>query len=370
MKDNRAIIAVLQTALLERFGDEVDLIFQYGSHLRGTAHKYSDVDISWVPVHDGTWGNITVMVDETLFDLYPIHWAKLERMADFYDVSATVLLHNRILYQRSEAAADRFAALTARLRSLQAPEARLEMVRRAQEIFQSTGYDYYLLRRHNTSDDVVGCLRQAQSLLRTVLHSVAVCNQMPVDTRKLAQVLALPRLPAGFDEHVNHVVAAMTPAAVLAATSALLDATHLFLLEMQREFLREEAAWPTVFDAAYPELKRDLQAILQACEQEDTFAAKNAVFSLLHEMSRAIAQAESGFVATGFNGLRDYERDLTALGFPALTPHLLAQDFAELYRQSLAFDVRLKTFLMERAVKLNNFASLEELQQFLALPAE
>lgn len=370
MKDSQAIIATLQQALLARYGDEVDLIFQYGSHLRGTAHKYSDVDISWTPVHAETWGNITVMVDDTLVDLYPIHWAKLERMADFCDVSATVLLHNRILYQRSEAAADRLAALTARLRSLQMEEAKPKMVRRAQEIFQRTGYDYYLLCQHSSSEDIAGCLYQAQSILRTVLHSVAVCNQMPVDTRKLAQVLALPRLPAGFDEYVNRVVAAMTPAAVLAATSALLDATHVFLLEMQREFLREEATWPAVFDAAYPELKRDLQAILQACEQENPFAAKNAVLSLLHEMSRAIAQAESGFVATSFNGLRDYECDLMVLGFPALTPHLLAQDYAELYRQSLAFDVRLKTFLTERAVKLNNFASLEELQQFLALPAE
>ena len=35
-------------------------------------------DSSWVPAHDDTWGSITVMVDETLFDLYPMHWAHLE----------------------------------------------------------------------------------------------------------------------------------------------------------------------------------------------------------------------------------------------------------------------------------------------------
>jgi hypothetical protein len=365
MNDNQAIIDVLQAALLQRFGDEVDLIFQYGSHLRGTAHKYSDVDISWTPVHAGTWGSITVMVNATLFDLYPIHWAKLEQMADFRDVSATVLLHNRILYQRTAAAADRFAALTARLHALQKPEAKPELVRRALELFQSAGYDYYLLRQCATSDDVVGCLRQAQAILRTVLHSVAVCNQAPVDTRKLAQVLALPRLPQAFGAHVNRVVAAMTPADVLAATDALLDATHTLLLEMQRAYLREAATWPAVFDAAYPELKRDLQAIMQACEQADMFAAKNAVLSLLHELSRGIAQVESGFVTTSFNSLRNYEQDLTALGFPALTPRLVAGDFTGLHEQCLAFDARLQAFLTERAVKLNNFASEEALRRFL-----
>lgn len=366
MQDHQAIITALQDALLQRFGDEVDLIFQYGSHLRGTAHKYSDVDVSWTPVHADTWGSITVMVDATLFDLYPIHWAKLEQMAEFRDVSATVLLHNRILYQRSEAAATRFAALAARLHALQRPEAGPELVRRALELFQHTGYDDYLLRRCAAAGDPLGCLRQAQAILRTVLHSVAVCNQAPVDTRKLAQVLALPRLPQAFGAHVNRVVAAMTPADVLAATDALLDATHTFLLAMQRAYLYEVATWPAVLDAAYPELKRDLQAIMQACEQADMFAAKNAVISLLHELSRGIAQVESGFVATSFNALGDYEQDLTALGFPALTPLLVAGDFTGLHEQCLVFDVRLQAFLKERAVKLNNFASEAELRRFLA----
>lgn len=370
MKDNQTIVVALQEALLQRFGDQVDLIFQYGSHLRGTAHKYSDVDVSWVPVHAKTWGSITVMVDETLFDLYPIHWAKLEQMADFRDVSATVLLHNRILYQRNQAAADRFAALTTRLRALQQPEAKPQMVRRALELFQGVGYDYYLLRRSAALDDEIGCLRQSQAILRAVLHCVAVCNQAPVDTRKLAQVLALPQLPQGFGEHVNRVVAAMTPQTALTAIDALLDTTYLFLLERQRQHLNEGAMWPAVFDAAYPELKRDLQAVMQACEQQDVFAAKNALFSLLHEMSLGIAQVERGFAATSFNGLCDYEQDLTALGFPALTPLLVAGDFAGLHRQCLAFDVRLKAFLTERAVKLNDFASLEELWGFLTPPTE
>jgi hypothetical protein len=368
MKDNQAIITALQDALLQRFGDEVDLIFQYGSHIRGTAHQYSDVDVSWVPVHADAWGNITVMVDDTLFDLYPIHWAKLEQMADFRDVSSTVLLHNRILYQRSQAAADRFGALTERLRAHLQPEARPQMVRQALERFQDIGYDYYLLRRHVALDDPIGCLRQAQAILRTVLHCVAVSNQAPVDTRKLAQVLALPQLPEGFGEHVHRVVAALTPQAALTAVDALLGATHPFLLELQRRRLNQDATWPALFDAAYPELKRDLQAVMQACEQQDLFAAKNALFSLLHELSRGIAQVESGFVATSFNGLRDYEQDLTALGFPALAPLLLAGDFAELHRQCLIFDVQLKALLMERAVKLNNFASLEELKRSLLLP--
>ena len=365
MPDVRQVIDTLQSALLSRYGDEVDLIFQYGSHLKGTTHKYSDVDLSWVPVHADTWGSITVMVEETLFDLYPMHWTHLERMANCLDVSSTVLLSSRILYQRTDAAGERFAALAARLRTMQEPAARPTMVRRALEIFQSTGYDYYLLREQTAAGQVAGTLNTAQAILRTVLHCLAVSNQACIDTRKIAQVLALPRLPDDFASTVDRVVTAMAPQAVLDAVDALLATTRALLLAEQRAVLRGEASYAEVFAAGYPELKRDLQAILLACEQADLFAAKGAVLSLLHEMSRGIAQVVTGVEATRFNALSDYEQELTALGFPALLAPLMEGDFDTLARRCHHFDERLQAFLRENGVGLNNFATLDELQHFL-----
>jgi hypothetical protein len=124
MDDPRQIAAAMKDALLRKLGDEIDLIFEYGSYLRGATHKYSDFDISYVPVHEATHESITVLVGDKLFDLYPIRWSTLEQMAEFRNVSATVLLSSRIVYQRTEAAAGRFETLAARLRLLQQPEAR------------------------------------------------------------------------------------------------------------------------------------------------------------------------------------------------------------------------------------------------------
>lgn len=87
-------------------------------------------------------------------------------------------------------------------------------------------------------------------------------------------------------------------------------------------------------------------------------------------MSHGIAQVEHGFAETRFNGLSDYEHDLTAPGILALMPPLLSRDFGELHRRYLAFDTRLKAFLTERAVRLNDFVSVEELRGFLAQPTE
>ena len=86
-----------------------------------------------------------------------------------------------------------------------------------------------------------------------------VCNQASIDTRKLDQVLALPKLPVGFANTVNWVTNATDPDELLPACETLLDTTRNLLLSEQQEVLRSETTFPTVFDAAYPELRGDLQ---------------------------------------------------------------------------------------------------------------
>lgn len=366
MNDAQPIIDALTKALLRRLGDEVDLIFLYGSQLTGATHHYSDVDLSYTPVHEDTRESITVLVGETLFDLYPMHWSKLERMAQFREASASVLLNHRVIYSQTEAAAQRMEALAEQLRLLQEPAARPEMIRRALEIFQSAGHDYYLLAEQAAAGHVAGCLKQAQAILKTVFHCLAVTNQACIDTRKLERVLVLPKLPADFAETVQHVLDSMEPVELLAAVDALLHTTRGLLLAEQRQCLRHETTFPAAFDAAYPELKRDLQGVMLACERQDVFALRTSLFSLLHEMSLGIAQVVTGVEYTRFNGLADYEQDLAALGFPALLPHVESRDFTELQQQCLAFDQRLKQFLARCSVQLNAFATLDELQDFLA----
>jgi hypothetical protein len=241
------------------------------------------------------------------------------------------------------------------------------MVQRAMEIFQSTGYEFYLLGLQADIHHWAGCLKQAHSIFTTVLHCLAVCNQSCIDTRKLDQVLALPALPAGFAETAHRMILALEPEEVLSATVTLLQTTRDFLLAEQQQFLCSKTDFPTVFDSGYPELRRDLQAVMLACEQRDLFLLKGALVSLLHEVSHGVAKVTTGISYFGFNGLSEYEQNLVHLGFPALLPYLSAADFDGLYQQCLAFDTRLREFLMEREVPLNSFATLDELQDYLSL---
>jgi hypothetical protein len=361
--DIARITDVLKNALLRELGDEVELIFCYGSYLKGTAHKYSDLDISYVPARESTWKSITVLVDDTMIDLYPIHWSRLERMAQFDDQSCTVLLENQLVYQRSEEVAQRFRALPEKLRALQEPDALPAMLEKAQQIFQKTGYSHYLLCEQAAKNHQLSCLHHARQILQAVLHSLTVCNQACIDTRKMDQVLALPRLPVGFADAVTSITTSCDVEVLLSASETLLRATRDLLLSEQRRVQRSEATFAAVFDSAYPELKGDLQHLVLACERRDMFNFN--LMSIYHELMIHIARAFTGVEYSSFNSLAEYEQDLVALGFPDLLSYVLAEDFAGLQQQCEAFDQHLKTFLCERSVALNSFATLDELEVFL-----
>ena len=359
------IIEVLKDALLRKSGDEVDLIFQYGSHLKGTTHQYSDVDISYVPVHESTWESITVMVGETMVDLYPIHWSQLDQMAEFKDLSSKVLLESRIVYQRTEESAERFRGLAARLQILQKPEARPEMIRKAQEIFQETGYACYLLRQQAEAGQWLSCCQQAQNILRTVLHCLAVLNQSCIDTRKMTQVMALPMLPAGFTETVERITNSFDPDELVLACEKLLNTTRDLVLAEQRQVLCHETTFPEAFNNAYPELRGDLQHVMLACERMDMFSLKTSLISLYQELSRGITQVFAGIEYSDFNALSEYEQNLVALGFPALLPDLISGDFDRIHQQCLVFGEYLKKYLADQSVELNTYQTLNELRSAL-----
>jgi hypothetical protein len=286
-------------------------------------------------------------------------------MANFDNLSSTVLLNYQIVYQRSEAAAARMQALSDRLHALQQPDARPAMLSRAQEIFQRTGYSYYLLRQQAVDGLLLACLQHAQHILVTVLHCLAVYNQSCIDTRKMDQVLALPKLPVKFADTVDRIVQTQDPDELLAACEMLLHTTRDLLLAEQRQIQRSETTFPAVFHAGYPELKGALQHVMLACERQDMFALKGPLLSLYHELALGMAHVFTGIRYTGFNSLSEYEQDLVALGFPALLPSVMAGDFTELHRQCRVFDQHLQKFLTEHEVQLNTFATVDELQEYL-----
>ncbi|MCB2155442.1 hypothetical protein KQI84_11185 [bacterium] len=357
---------IMKDALLRELGDEVDLIFQYGSQIRGNTHAYSDVDVSFVPKSNDTWHNITVLVDGTLIDLYPIHWSRLEHLANYGHVSCSIIHRSKIVYQRTPEVAARFEALKEKLNDRLKPEARKDTLNQAEEIFQKSCYEYYLLKQLEDTDRRLAIHHHARHIMDDMLHCIGVCNQQVVDTRRLEDVRALSRLPDGFSEIVDRLIQEIEPRQIVAECEELMRATRSFLLAEHAEVHRSKKTMSEVFDSAYPELKADLQHVMLACERGDRFAMR--LTSPIYEVLVHMVEAQSDVWHSDFHSLAEYEKDLTTLGFPDLLARLEADGLDGLREACEAFDLRLRDFLQENGADLKEYATLDELEAALATP--
>lgn len=348
--------------LVARLGDEVELVFRYGSFVRGDGHRWSDVDMSYVPRDPSRGDSITVLVDDILYDLYPLHWETLARMAEWDDWRATILHDYEIVYEADARAAERFHRLAERHAELERPEARPAMVAKALAAFERVGYDVYLLERSAKREDIEAAHRHVSQVVQTVLHALVLLNQSRADTRRLEQMAALADAPRGLTAMVGRIVAARTCGELEAATHELLERTREVLLRAQARHLRVSADYAERLNAAYPELRADLQRVIIACERGDAYAAHTKLVSFLHELHVHLAQVEHGVAFGAFNTPSEYRHPLRERGFPDPTPALVAGRFADLAELCVAFDRRLRDYLGELGVGLNSFESLDELQ--------
>jgi hypothetical protein len=356
------ILTLLQETMLAELGDEVELIFRYGSTVRGATHQYSDLDVSFVPRHESTWNSVTVLIDNVMVDFYPIHWSRLEAMAGLDDVSGTLLSTAEILYQSDDAAADRFRGLAKTLASWLQPEKKPDMLRKAMDMFERTTYQYFLLTEQN-DDNTVACVHHARNVHTQILQILAVCNQKSIDTRKREQVCGLPDLPDAFVALSEQIVSSTDGALLKDACGKLLSATRTLLVSQQRELHRSTRSIRESLDEAYPEFKGDLHHVMLACQRRDFFNL--SATSLIHELMIHLSEATDGVAYSDFNGLSDYQKDLEAMGFPDLIEPVGGKDYNELFRRCKAFDSRLQSFHKEQDIPLYSYADVGEFEAYL-----
>jgi hypothetical protein len=365
LQEKNAVAKLMVGTLVERLGDEVELVFHYGSTIHGGTHRFSDLDFSYVPRHPNTWESITVLVDDILFDLYPLHWETLERMAEHDDWRATILADLEVVHARSEDARTRLSALIARHRELERPDARADMVRKALVAFERTGFQFYQVSRTVRIGEVDAARIHTNRIIGTVFHALVLVNQSRADTRKLDQMLALERRPERLGELVDAVLRAPDGARLVTACTDLLDATREVLLAEQAQTQRVPASYPDRLGPAYPELKADLQRVLLACERRDLPGAQTKLFSFLHELHIHLAQGERGIDFSDFNSPDEYRHAPLARESEELVRLASRARFDELHEAASRFDRRLREYLTEIGVGLFSYESIEELQAAL-----
>ena len=359
----RAANAIIASAR-QKLGDEIALIVHTGSRLRGTHSAYSDLDLYYVPATKAE-AHCTVLYAGTPIDFFPIPWRRLEQWANYEQPLTALLTDVQLLYVRSPDDRARFAELQARIATLQLPEHRLLMVKKAITLFKQSGYRYFLLAVECKPADTFAWKREAWKIVEMVLHALAVMNQTYYHSdcgKNLHEVLALPKRPAQLAELMAVIVNAADYEEVKRAIQTLLQQTKQ-VLAAEHQALTPLTPFAEQFRAYYPEIREQCNKILAACEAQHAQRALSALLQIQNEVADFLSRTADGQSAAELGAYHDYQATYLALGLPDLLPYVTAQDFVGLQQAVATFDHQIQAIITQHGVALNSIATPDELDK-------
>lgn len=212
----------------------------------------------------------TFIVDGIGYDLFPISWERVERMADVKEYNTTLLADAEILWVRSDADRQRFASLQARLRAnLQNPQYMLE---RAQKWLE-------------TAKEVYGDMLFEERLYKVRTGAGYICDLLSIavafangryfphgQTGQIAGLSGVERLPAEFISLYNAIVREASPDAQKQLCQRMIVNTEAFLTPppqggaMPEPDFSELASW-------YQELIYTWRRVYHWCDAGDPVTA-------------------------------------------------------------------------------------------------
>lgn len=100
------------------YAEDISLVLIYGSYVNGTANSRSDVDCYFIPKTERGYSFAAdFMIDGVGYDIFPISWERVGRIADLQDNLAPLVGDVRIIYSNSKSDTERFQRMQERMKN-------------------------------------------------------------------------------------------------------------------------------------------------------------------------------------------------------------------------------------------------------------
>ena len=209
----------------------------------------------------------TFIVDGIGYDLFPMSWERIERMADVKEYNTTCLADATILWARSEEDKQRFSSLQARLQAnLQNPQYMLERAKKwfdtAKDIYQDTLFEEKLYKMRENAGHICDLLA----------ITVAFVNQRFFShgqTSQLKELSDMKKVPANFAELYQKIIAESSPDTQKRLCYELIKTTASYLGELEKNKSRTSSPDFSELAAWYQELCYTWRRVYHWCDVND-----------------------------------------------------------------------------------------------------
>ncbi|MDX9691803.1 MAG: hypothetical protein RBT45_05045 [Acholeplasmataceae bacterium] len=180
------------------YKDDISVVVMMGSRIYHDTHEKSDLDLYFVPKTQKGYNLGFVFTMEGIgFDLWPISWERLEKIASWHERIVSIVTEGKILWYSSEDDLNRFNTLKEHALS---KDLHPVLKDRAKTKFKEAYHIYFNMYKHET---LSGVRKDGIKLLYLISEVIAMYHQIPVKRGRKhlkGEMLNMPNLPHGFSD--------------------------------------------------------------------------------------------------------------------------------------------------------------------------
>lgn len=241
------------------------------------------------------------------------------------------------------------------------------MIRRAWEAFPRMLAQLGTLRLAVANHDLADVRHAGWQLILAAWECLALANQTFFERGPGHIIEQVPRLRSKPDDLaaiITTIGTAHNPFEIAAAAENLAVGTRRVLRECQQSLPAQQTVRRR-FSDAWPEIHDMMGKVLSACDRRQPVAASAAAWSAQYDVSQMLAGLRKGAGPFDCNLYSEFAEFYREIGLPDLMQSDF-DDLAVVAGQALQFDDRMRRWLSEQGVPLNEFATVEEFARFLS----
>ena len=213
----------------------------------------------------------TFIISGIGYDLFPMTWERIERMADVKEYNTTCLADATILWARTDEDRQRFTSLQARLKAnLQNPQYMQERAEKwfdiVKEIFQDTLFEDKLSKVRENAGYICDLLSIAVAFVNQSYFSHGQTNQLSI-------LANMGKTPQDFTKLYEAIIKESSPDEQKRLCKIIINNTKTFLDEQEKIYVNSAAPDFSELASWYQELCYTWRRVYYWCDQGDPINA-------------------------------------------------------------------------------------------------
>jgi len=327
------------------YQDDISLVVVMGSYIYNDTHDKSDLDIYFVPKTERGYNlGFTFILDEIGFDMWPISWERLERIASHDERITSIVTEGKVLYYSSVDDLNRLDDLKAK--ALDTSDKSV-FTKKSKEVFKKS---YELVYRIQEATNLGHVRRYGIQFINTMGHALALLNGTTIKRGRgklKKELLSYQLVPENFSSLYDTLFFSSDIETMKHDLLELMKNTEE-LIDIELSKYRNRGSASDVLYGFFEELISGYNKIEHAYDLNDPFTCLFAGCEIQDEIDDILQYA-----------------DLEKPDFPDIAMSYDAENLQQIVQVAQAHKEQFTDFLQKNNVSIRRFKNLEEYEKFL-----